>query len=86
MKKLLVGTLIALSASLVQAASSTHAEMAAECDKYIDYVVSPSDRMTSLGGSNVRVKAAAGQAAPIDCAVTPYVLGCETLGDPASAE
>lgn len=86
MKKLLVGTQIALSASLVQAASSTHAEMAVECEQYIDDVVSPSDGMASLSGSDVSVKAAAGQAAPIDCAVTPYVLECETLGDPASAE
>lgn len=81
MKRLLIGTLIALSASLVNAASVTPADMGEECEQTADYVASQTDKIALFDGASSRIPAGDNPVAPMDCALTPYVGVCESIED-----
>jgi hypothetical protein len=82
MKKILISTLMILSASLAHAETDPRHD---ECEPYLGLAVDQPARIASHDDSSIRPLAGDHPVDRVDCAMTPYLGVCEAEENAASA-
>jgi len=84
MKKLLISTLMTLSATLAHAETDSHHDYEAECEPYLGLAVDQPARIVSSDDSSIHTPSGDHPVDRVDCAMTPYLGVCETVENAAS--